>query len=152
LAFQNFNANIVGLLEVDKKNAPFFSNSGRISYIKQKNGIYRITNFYDKLRGYFRMSESRVMRTFARYIYTPTVFDYIEQQRKRYNQGELDDVPILRQMSREGLVYGCKLKGIGFDAGNYLGLHAANFYFFITKNKGLKWNFSSLAREQGSLP
>lgn len=129
-AFEDSNKNITGLIEIDKKRAPLFSNSGRVTLKKEKNGFYRITHFFDKSKGYFKIKKDNSIHTFARFIYTPSVFDYIERERRKKRDGELDDVPILRHMAKEELVYGCTLEGEGFDAGHPIGLHAANLYFF----------------------
>lgn len=148
-AFRGSNKSIVGLIKIDKKRAPLFCNSGSIAFKKEKNDFYRITHFFDKSRGYFKIRKNSI-RTFARFIYTPLVFEYIERERRNKGPGELDDVPILRRMAKDGLIYGCTLSGTGFDAGHPIGLNAANLYFFTNKNRKLKWNFSSSALAQAN--
>jgi len=124
-----------GLFYVDKHMARGFGNCGRINAHHLSAKLWRIQKVSDKKPGYFTMRGKRsVLRGNGRVIVPASFFDLIEEERKNVRSGELDDVPIWQKLAREGALYGCLMKGRGFDTGNPIGYHECDKYF-NTNNK-----------------
>jgi len=124
--YKKYKKNTVGLIRISSSEAKTFGNCGRVK-LEKFNRVYRITELGDKREGYYEQKEEWGLRTFARYILKPEFFDYILWLRKRVQPGEeVDDVPILQRLAKEGKLIGVILKGKGFDAGNLRGYFRAN--------------------------
>jgi UTP-glucose-1-phosphate uridylyltransferase len=68
-----------------------------------------------------------VLKGFGCGVFLPHFFDLIEEWRPRLT-GEVDEVPVLQTLAREGRLLGVELMGRGFDAGNPEGFRAATAF------------------------
>lgn len=135
--FARFGLDTVGVTTVPATRVGTFSLSGKIDYEKLDGGSLRIERLYPKRNGYYRAAGRRpVVRTFARAIFLPHFFDYIDIARKSV-KGELDDEPVLRRILREKGAMGHMIKGMVFDVGNPRGYAAAN-EFMLRKGSGFR--------------
>ncbi len=124
--FIRFGLDTVGVTTVPASRIGTFNLSGKIGYEKLDGSSLRIKRLYPKRKGYCRAVGRRpVVRTFARAIFLPHFFDYIDIARRRV-KGELDDGPVLKKILREKGAMGHMLKGMVFDVGNPRGYAAAN--------------------------
>lgn len=117
--FEEYGSSLIGCIRVSKEKAPLFGNCGRIEeYRRVSDRVIEVARLQDKEPGEFStLGEHEVLRTFARYIYLPDVFDYIVRFRDA-TPGELDDVPVLQQMVRQKKLLSVLLEGEGYDLGN----------------------------------
>lgn len=62
----------------------------------------------------------------GRYIFAPDIFDAIDDEEARLDEGELDDVPIMNRLAGQGKVLGRLVEAEYYDVGNPLGYWRAN--------------------------
>ncbi len=117
----------IGFLMLEKGRAVQFGNVGLLTVRHEKGPLYRIDELSDKGQGKVSFREPLRAKGFAGGIYAPDYFDYARTTRPS-ESGELDDVPIHQAMARKGGLFGVKLDGAAFDAGNPAGFYAANRY------------------------
>jgi UTP--glucose-1-phosphate uridylyltransferase len=87
--------------------------------------LFRVRHYSDKRREPVEAQPGRaVLKGFGCGVFLPHFFGLIEEWRTRLI-GELDEVPILQTLAREGRLLGVELVGRGFDAGNPEGFRAA---------------------------
>ena len=77
-----------------------------------------------KQPGTFRVAGTVRPRAFPRYILTAEFFETFDRLRNAMS-GEKDDVPVLRHLATRGHLAGASVEGIFHDAGNPIGLSAA---------------------------
>lgn len=129
-AFEELRCDLLGLMRMKGAAAQLFGNVGRAEFEGMKGRLYRITRLYPKERGtYCAAGGKNELRCFARYIMRPHFFDYIEEERAKAHGEEIDDVPPLQKMAKDGHLFGCLIDGEVFDAGNPKGYTAADLYF-----------------------
>lgn len=118
-AFEKYGKNCIGCITVTDVTARLFGNCGRIEqHASLDETVIEIAGLQGKEPGEFStLGESEVLRTFPRYVYSPDIFEYIDRLRSEMER-ELDDVPVLQQMAREGELLGVVLEGEGYDVGN----------------------------------
>lgn len=123
---EKFNGDIVGLIEVNGKDAQGFGNVGMVQGQELEPGIVAIRDITGKsanpliLRG-----EEQVLKAVPRWILGPHFFAYLERTK---GEGEWDDTPALQILCAEREVFGQILDGRGFDVGNPVGFEAAKAY------------------------
>ena len=87
--------------------------------------LFRVRHYSDKRRESVELQSGRtVLKGFGCGVFLPHFFDLIEEWRPRLT-GEVDEVPVLQTLAREGRLLGVELVGRGFDAGNPEGFRAA---------------------------
>jgi len=87
--------------------------------------LFRVRHYSDKRREPVELQPERtVLKGFGCGIFLPHFFDLIEEWRPRLT-GEVDEVPVLQTLARQGRLLGVELVGQGFDAGNPEGFRAA---------------------------
>jgi UTP--glucose-1-phosphate uridylyltransferase len=87
--------------------------------------LFRVRHYSDKRREPVELQpEATVLKGFGCGIFLPHFFDLIEEWRPRLT-GEVDEVPVLQTLARQGRLLGVELLGQGFDAGNPEGFLAA---------------------------
>ena len=87
--------------------------------------LFRVRHYSDKRREPVELQSGRtVLKGFGCGVFLPHFFDLIEEWRPRLT-GEVDEVPVLQTLAREGRLLGVELVGRGFDAGNPDGFRAA---------------------------
>jgi UTP--glucose-1-phosphate uridylyltransferase len=137
--YQQWQRDVIGLIEISPSEAPNFGNCGRIDYRIVRDKLVEIEKVHDKGPGPFSLGPGlSALRCFPRAIYSPDYFYYIEQCRP-HCLGELDDVPVLQRLVKEKGLLGYLLEGKGFDVGNYSGYMAANSY--LMQNNMVRKNF-----------
>lgn len=132
-AHREYGQCILGLVEVTKETAPFFSNSGRVRLEPIEKHLYRIKKLLDKTKGIFETGkQERALRACGRALLTSEFFEIAD----RYDPEKLsvqDEVPILQEIARQDKLLGLKLRGKLFDCGNWPGYWAANRYWMQRK-------------------
>jgi UTP--glucose-1-phosphate uridylyltransferase len=87
--------------------------------------LFWVRHYSDKRREPVTVQPGRaVLKGFGCGVFQPHFFDLIEEWRPRLT-GEVDEVPVLQTLAREGRLLGVELVGRGFDAGNPEGFRAA---------------------------
>ena len=129
-SFERYKKNLISCIKISRKRAYQFSNAGNIDYENYENtkDMIKITKFHPKRKGPFRITNSSYkIRTFARYIFMPYLFDYIKMIKDKTDlrKKELDDVPVIQEMLKSKIILGLIVdnKGI-FDCGNIEGYSA----------------------------
>ena len=119
---------VVGVLELDARSSGLFGNSGRIDARPQRNGVLAIDRLHDKRPGRFEIADhasTPVLRACGRYVFGNDVFRLLEWSR-RGTTGEVDEVPAVQRLAREGKLIGVVLPMPLFDVGHPSGLLAAS--------------------------
>lgn len=122
--FQKYALSVIGLIRVSRAEAERFGNCGLVRGQLLEKGIWRLTALSDKGPGSLKIEGETALRTFGRSIFSPALFQHVEVVRPAA-KGELDDVPVMQEMIKNGKLLGCLLDGKGFDAGNMPGYGAA---------------------------
>jgi UTP--glucose-1-phosphate uridylyltransferase len=122
-AMDGARAHLVGLIEVDERTAPWFSNSGLCQAISLGGDLYRVEQIRSKGLGSLRVPDAR-LKTCGRQIYLPEMWPILEDMSPPPG-GELDDVGLLQTLARAGRLVGVRLRGTLFDVGNPDGYRAA---------------------------
>lgn len=87
--------------------------------------LFRVRHYSEKRREPVELQPKRtVLKGFGCGIFLPHFFDLIEEWRPRLTV-EVDEVPVLQTLARQGRLLGVELVGQGFDAGNPEGFRAA---------------------------
>jgi UTP--glucose-1-phosphate uridylyltransferase len=90
--------------------------------------LFRVRHYSDKRREPVELEPGRtVLKGFGCGVFLPRFFDLIEEWRPHLT-GEVDEVPVLQTLAREGRLLGVELVGRGFDAGNPEGFRAATAF------------------------
>ncbi|HVO83838.1 MAG TPA: sugar phosphate nucleotidyltransferase [Syntrophobacteria bacterium] len=90
--------------------------------------MFRVRHYSDKRREPVELQPGKaVLKGFGCGVFLPHFFDLIEEWRPRLT-GEVDEVPVLQTLARQGKLLGVELVGKGFDAGNPQGFQAATNY------------------------
>ena len=112
--YERFHAPVVGVQPVSKSEVQRY---GVIKAEPMKEGLYRITDLVEKPAPQKAPSNLAVI---GRYILTPEVFKTLEETPPGKN-GEIQLTDALRALARRGAVYGKRLNGKRYDAGDKLG-------------------------------
>lgn len=135
--FLHHGLDTIGALRLDAGKAPSFGNVGflRVDAVPgEMERLFRVLEYSDKSRGPVELrSVPSMLKGFGCGIYLPRFFDLIEEWRPRL-PGEVDDVPVLQTLARQGSLLAVELVGTGFDAGNPDGFHAAARFAAMRKN------------------
>ncbi|MGB8367023.1 MAG: UTP--glucose-1-phosphate uridylyltransferase [Candidatus Babeliales bacterium] len=124
---QQYNATVVGVLEVPKEQVSSYGIVG----IKQKldESIYEVAELIEKPTAKQAPSNLAII---GRYILSPTIFDTLAKT-KPGTKGEIQLTDAIAQLLKQGeRVLAYKIKADRFDIGNIPGWLQANYYF--TKN------------------
>jgi UTP--glucose-1-phosphate uridylyltransferase len=128
--FESHQKNVTGLIRVNAEDAPSFGNCGSVKLEEIGVGEYRVLEVGEKNPGFFSQeSATDVIRWYARHIFLPSFFDYLERYRVEINN-EVDDVPVLQAIAADEGIIGKLLDGRGYDVGNERGLVAAQRFLW----------------------
>ncbi len=128
--FRRYGQHVTGLIRVAAEDAPSFGNCGAVRFEVLGNDEYRVIEIGDKRPGFFSLDVGKTaIRWFARHIFMPSFFDYLETYGVE-RDCEIDDVPVLQALAAEEGIIGKLLEGRGFDAGNERGMIAAQRYLW----------------------
>jgi UTP--glucose-1-phosphate uridylyltransferase len=117
---------VLGISRVTKDTAPLFGNCGRIEFAPAEGDVVTISALAQKEEGCFDLhGRDDAFRTVGRYIIFKNFLDQARGEGKRV-RGELDDVPIFRNLLASHGLRGVLLRGELYDAGNPAGYAAAN--------------------------
>ncbi len=119
-------AHLVGLIEVNERTAPLFSNSGLCRAVSMGGDLYRVEQFRGKGPGQLSVAGAR-LKTCGRQVYLPEMWPILESMTAPPGE-ELDDVELLQTLARAGRLVGVRLRGTMFDVGNPDGYRAACRY------------------------
>lgn len=145
LVYNRYRTNIVGLTRVDKVEAGFFANCGRVRGRLLEPGLWRLTQLADKKPGRFTVKGDKPsLRGLGRQLFLPDIFEYIDRLRP-VNDSELDDVPVLKEMINNQELIGCLLPGKALDAGHPEGYIRA-FAICSSVRKEKLWGKPSLGK------
>jgi UTP--glucose-1-phosphate uridylyltransferase len=126
--FLRYRLDTLGALRLNRATARSFGNVGflQVEVVPgEAPGLYRVREYSDKKREPVEFgSLPSMLKGFGCGIYLPQFFDFVEEWRPRL-EGEVDDVPLLQALARQGRLLAVELTGTGFDAGNPEGFQAA---------------------------
>ena len=129
--FDRHGLDVLGAIRLDGAESHLFGNVGFLEVEAvpgEEKRLFRVAHYSDKRREPVEwQGGTNVLKGFGCGIYLPHFFDLIEEWRPRL-MGEVDDVPILQALAREGRLLGVELVGRGFDAGNPEGFRAATSF------------------------
>jgi UTP--glucose-1-phosphate uridylyltransferase len=111
---------ILGLIQVDRRSAPFFGNVGLVKSVKIDGKLHRIEKLGGKGKGSLDLGgRSSALRGFPRLILNSDFLSYYRTMEPYFESAmEVDDVPILQEMALRDRLMGYQLEGTGFDAGS----------------------------------
>lgn len=112
--YYRFKGPVIAVEEVEKSAV---SRYGIIKPETIEAGVYRILDLIEKPKQEDAPSNLAIS---GRYILPPEIFDYIEQTSPG-TLGEIQLTDALKSLINKGAVYGCRIKGRLYDAGNKLG-------------------------------
>lgn len=125
---------VFATVDVTREEAKYFGNSGGFELRRKKNDgdIPRISTLQEKQAGTFLESSDSwpASRTVPRYLLGSRFFELVDQQEPDPETGEIDEVPILRQMLESMDAAAVPIDAEVYDMGNtnrYLRL-CADFY------------------------
>jgi len=112
-------------------NAAQVRSFGNVGFLKvhpvpgETERVFRALDYSDKSREPVDLrSVPSMLKGFGCGVHLPHFFDLIEEWRPRL-AGEVDEVPVLQTLARQGSLLAVELVGTGFDAGNADGFQAA---------------------------
>jgi UTP--glucose-1-phosphate uridylyltransferase len=118
----------VGVIEIDRRWSGLFGNSGRIDGRPIAPGVLAVERLHDKLPGRLVLDDPGalpILRACGRYLFTSDVFALLAASRSG-STGEVDEVPAVQRLARDGRLVGVLLPMPLFDVGHPSGLVAAN--------------------------
>ncbi|MBI5197854.1 MAG: UTP--glucose-1-phosphate uridylyltransferase GalU, partial [Nitrospirae bacterium] len=127
--YQRVGSSVIGIQKVERKQV---SSYGIIDAVSVEEGLYRVEDMVEKPAPEEAPSNLAVI---GRYILTPEIFECIEQTVPG-KQKEIQLTDGLRMLARKQAVYGYKILGKRYDAGDKLGFLEATVEFAL-KNKEL---------------
>jgi UTP--glucose-1-phosphate uridylyltransferase len=118
---------VVGVIEIDRRWSGLFGNSGRIDARTTAPGLLAIERLHDKLPGRLVLDhrEAPILRACGRDVFDNDVFALLADSRKA-SSGEVDEVPAVQRLAREGRLVGVMFPMPLFDVGHPGGLLAAS--------------------------
>jgi UTP--glucose-1-phosphate uridylyltransferase len=126
--FLRYRLDTIGALRLKGATASSFGNVGFLqveAVSGETQGLYRVREYSDKRREPVEFASlPSMLKGFGCGIYLPQFFDLVDEWRPRL-EGEVDDVPLLQALARQGRLLAVELTGTGFDAGNPEGFQAA---------------------------
>jgi UTP-glucose-1-phosphate uridylyltransferase len=129
--FARHELDTIGAMRLTGEALQCFGNVGLldVEVLPDETGhLFRVHHYSDKRREPVELQPGRaVLKGFGCGVFLPHFFDLIEEWRPRLT-GEVDEVPVLQTLAREGRLLGVELIGRGFDAGNPEGFRAATAF------------------------
>lgn len=110
---------VFGVVQVTRREAEYFGNSGDFDGEKQQDGSFRITGLGPKREGTFRETGTRWPRprTVGRALLPESFFRRARRTPPDPETGEVDDVPVYREMLQSRPALGIPLKADLYDMG-----------------------------------
>lgn len=110
---------VFGVVQVTRGEAEYFGNSGGFEGEKQPDGSFRITGLQPKGEGTFREAGTRWPRprTVGRALLPEEFFRRAHRSPPDPETGEVDDVPVYREMLQSQPALGVPLKADLYDMG-----------------------------------
>jgi len=127
--YEKYHKDVVAIMKVTEKNAPFISNSGKVDVRHIQDNIYQIDCLYPKSDGSFCLRFTEELRTCGIWISGPDIFNDIERSKNFIKEGEeFTDRHVRIHSMKERELYGCLLNGLLFDIGNPRGYSECRKY------------------------
>jgi UTP--glucose-1-phosphate uridylyltransferase len=124
--YEQCKSDIVGLIEIQGKEAEGFGNVGIVRGEEREQGIVVIHSLSGKTSDPLIVKEDKgVLKAVPRWILGPDFFSYLDRTK---GEREWDDTPALQMLCRKKEVVGKILEGRGFDVGNPIGYQAAEAF------------------------
>lgn len=106
------------LVEVTREDARARGATGRASVERGADGGYRVVAIADKGKGRFDPGQDRAFTPIGRMVFPAGSLERFEAVGRGLTPGaELDDVPVLQQLAREGALAGAVTDARFFDVG-----------------------------------
>ena len=119
---QKENAPVIGVLEVEPENV---NKYGIVAGNKRADGIIEITDMVEKPA---IGSAPSNMAIIGRYVLPPEIFKYLHKTTAGHG-GEIQLTDALRDYARDHKMLAVPIKGIRFDAGDWVDYLTANVFF-----------------------
>jgi UTP--glucose-1-phosphate uridylyltransferase len=130
--FVEGEAAVVGVLELDHRSSGLYGRSGRIEHRPVAPGVIEISRLHDKEPGRLEIPPGPpLLRACGRYVFGHEIMTLLEESGRARN-GELDEVPAVQRLARDGRLLGVLLPMPLFDVGHAAGLIAANAFLAAT--------------------
>lgn len=123
-ASQKYNLPAVGVMEVPEEKV---SRYGIVSGQEIAPGILRIDKMVEKPKQSEAPSNLAIV---GRYVLTPDIFWHIENSKKGHG-GEIQLTDALQKLASDRGMLAVKIKGLRFDAGDWVEYLTANIYFAL---------------------
>jgi UTP--glucose-1-phosphate uridylyltransferase len=131
----------IGAIRLDAAQVRSFGNVGFLNVHPvpgETERVFRVLQYSDKSRDPVGLrSVPSMLKGFGCGVYLPHFFDLIEEWRPRL-AGEVDEVPVLQTLARQGSLLAVELVGTGFDAGNPDGFQAAARFAAMRENAAVR--------------
>lgn len=122
--FNEYKTSILGVQEVSPDAV---SRYGIVDCRNVDNDVYKVRDLIEKPKREDAPSNIAIL---GRYILTPTIFDYLENQPPGAN-GEIQLTDSLKRLSKEEAMYAYVFKGHRYDVGTKIGFLQANIEFAL---------------------
>jgi UTP--glucose-1-phosphate uridylyltransferase len=128
-SFMKYKKEVIALHRVLEAYAHGISHSGKVDLEFIDDDVFRITRFYPKGEGHYKVQRQNELRTCGMWISGPNIFDYFEKARSAagINQ-EFTDFHVRLEMMNSMDILGYRLPGILFDIGNPAGYELCKGY------------------------
>jgi UTP--glucose-1-phosphate uridylyltransferase len=131
--YEKYDAPVVAICEVPYGQV---SSYGIIDGVEVEDGVFRINDMVEKPAAGKAPSNLAII---GRYILTPDIFQALRDTRPGKG-GEIQLTDGIRELMKKRPVYGCKFKGVRYDAGDKLGFLKATVEYAL-KDNGLGSGF-----------
>jgi UTP--glucose-1-phosphate uridylyltransferase len=106
------------LAEISRQEATTKGATGRATVERGDGGSYRVVAIADKGKGRFDAGQDRAFTPIGRMVLPADSFERFETMKRALPpDAELDDVPLLQQLAREGALAGAVTEARFFDVG-----------------------------------
>lgn len=121
---------VIGVQEVDPKNTHRY---GIVDPLEQDNRLYKVNKFVEKPEQGTAPSNLAIM---GRYVLTPDIFDYLENQSEGAG-GEIQLTDAIERLNRDDIVYAYNFEGVRHDVGEKFGFVKTTIDFAL-KNEEMR--------------
>lgn len=139
-AFDTYHGSVLALEKVPMEN---ISSYGCVRANAISERVYDVLDMVEKPSQEDAPSDMAII---GRYVLTPRIFDFLEQQEPGKG-GEIQLTDAILKLSREEKVYGCLFEGLRHDCGDKLGFLKATVDMAL-KRKEFKREFEAYLRQR----
>lgn len=138
--FDEYHGSVLALEKVPMEN---ISSYGCVRANPLSERVYEVLDMVEKPKQSEAPSDMAII---GRYILTPRIFDFLEQQEPGKG-GEIQLTDAILKLSKEEKVYGCLFDGLRHDCGDKLGFLKATVDMAL-KRKEFKREFEAYLRQR----